>query len=231
VRLVRFLPHRLRALAPEAVAFGVIGLANLGLYYLIFNALIFIGAVKSTVIATLVTTYLAYLANRHWTYKDRPRSALRREYTLFFAVNMGGLLIQSAGTGILKYGFDMNETHDRLAFNIATTVCICTATLFRFWTYRTFVFAGTPAAADDFAGAPAVDELPVVAPAEGVPVHTPHAHPVPAHREPADDLVEAELVDAELELATDAEFGQLTAELSAEMKAGETPTEGAARIH
>jgi putative flippase GtrA len=225
VRLVRFLPHRLRALAPEAVAFGVIGLANLGLYYLIFNALIFIGAVKSTVIATLVTTYLAYLANRHWTYKDRPRSALRREYTLFFAVNMGGLLIQSAGTGILKYGFDMSEAHDRLAFNIATTVCICTATLFRFWTYRTFVFAGTSAADA------AADELPVVAPAEGVPVHTPHAHPVPAHREPADDLVEAELVDAELELATDEEFGQLTAELSAEMKAGETPTEGAARIH
>jgi len=224
VRLVRFLPRRLRALAPEAVAFGVIGLANLGLYYLIFNALIFIGAVKSTVIATLVTTYLAYLANRHWTYKDRPRSALRREYTLFFAVNMGGLLIQSAGTGILKYGFDMNETHDRLAFNVATTVCICTATLFRFWTYRTFVFAGTPAIAE-------ADELPVVAPAEGVPVHTPHAHPVPAHREPADDLVEAELVDAELELATDEEFGHLTATLEAELKAGETPTEGAARIH
>jgi putative flippase GtrA len=224
VRLVRFLPHRLRALAPEAVAFGVIGLANLGLYYLIFNALIFIGAVKSTVIATLVTTYLAYLANRHWTYKDRPRSALRREYTLFFAVNMGGLLIQSAGTGILKYGFDMNERHDRLAFNVATTVCICTATLFRFWTYRTFVFAGTPATAE-------ADELPVVAPAEGVPVHTPHAHPVPAHSEPADDLVEAELVDAELELATDEEFGHLTATLEAELKAGETPTEGAARIH
>jgi putative flippase GtrA len=224
VRLVRFLPRRLRALAPEAVAFGVIGLANLGLYYLIFNALIFIGAVKSTVIATLVTTYLAYLANRHWTYKDRPRSALRREYTLFFAVNMGGLLIQSAGTGILKYGFDMNETHDRLAFNVATTVCICTATLFRFWTYRTFVFAGTPAIAE-------ADELPVVAPAEGVPVHTPHAHPVPAHREPTDDLVEAELVDAELELATDEEFGHLTATLEAELKAGETPTEGAARIH
>jgi putative flippase GtrA len=223
VRLVRFLPHRLRALAPEAVAFGVIGLANLGLYYLIFNALIFIGAVKSTVIATLVTTYLAYLANRHWTYKDRPRSALRREYTLFFAVNMGGLLIQSAGTGILKYGFDMNETHDRLAFNIATTACICTATLFRFWTYRTFVFAGTPATAN-------ADELPVFAPAEGVPVHTPHA--VPAHREPVDDMVDADLnadLDAEL---VDVELEQLTASLEAELNAGEAPpTEGAARIH
>ncbi len=69
-------------MAPEAVAFAAIGLGNLVLFFLIFNVLIFIGAVKATVIATLVTTYLAYLANRHWTYKDRPRRAVRREYTL-----------------------------------------------------------------------------------------------------------------------------------------------------
>jgi putative flippase GtrA len=213
VRLVRFLPHRLQALAPEAIAFGVIGLANLGLYYLIFNALFFIGAVKSTVIATLVTTYLAYLANRHWTYKDRPRSAIRREYTLFFAVNLAGLLIQSAGTGVLKYGFNLSEAHDRLAFNVATTICICTATLFRFWTYRTFVFSAGPAAAT-------TDELPVVAPAEGVPL------PVPARREPV-----ADLVDTELEFASDPEFEQIAASLEAELTADGTPAEGAARIH
>ncbi|MGC9668056.1 GtrA family protein [Planosporangium sp. 12N6] len=190
VRPVRFLPLRLRQMAPEAVAFAAIGVGNLVLYFLIFNALIIIGAVKATVIATLVTTYLAYLANRHWTYKDRPRGAVRREYTLFFAVNLVGLFIQSAGTGMLKYGFGMSERQDRLAFNITTTVCICAATLFRFWTYRTFVFKDTPAgtgvtgalatpvdgpAADGTT--PVVDlEPPVVAPAEGLPV------PVPDHR-------------------------------------------------
>nr|WP_240939815.1 GtrA family protein [Planosporangium flavigriseum] len=152
-------------MAPEAIAFTTIGLANLFLYFAIFNGLIFIGAVKATIIATLVTTYLAYLANRHWTYKNRPRRAMRREYTLFFAVNMVGLLIQSAGTGLLKYGFGLSERPHRLAFNVATVVCICIATLFRFWTYRTFVFKDAPA--------DTVIETAIVAPAEGAPVPVP----------------------------------------------------------
>jgi putative flippase GtrA len=178
VRLARFLPERVQHIAPEAIAFAAIGLGNLVLYFVIFNALIFIGAVKATIIATLVTTYLAYLANRHWTYRHRPRRAMRREYTIFFAVNMVGLLIQSAGTGLLKYGFGMEERPHRLAFNITTVVCIGIATLFRFWTYRTFVFKEDPDAADarTVANAPAepvVTVPPIVAPAEGVPLPLP----------------------------------------------------------
>src|SRR3954464_4966854 len=182
-------------MAPEAIAFSLIGLGNLALYTLIFNVLLSIGPVKSTVIATLVTTYLAYLANRHWTYKDRPRRAQRREYTLFFAVNMVGLLIQAAGNAVVKYGLGMSERGHWLAFNAATGLCICVATVFRFWTYRTFVFKDTPAAAE-------AAELPVVAAAEGLPVHVPPprrpatADPTssdPAGTHPAD----AELVGAD----------------------------------
>ncbi|HEU5110413.1 MAG TPA: GtrA family protein, partial [Micromonosporaceae bacterium] len=84
MRLARLLPRRLRALAPEAMRFGAVGLANTVLYFVIFNVTMGIGAVKATVIATVITTTLSYLANRHWTYKHRPKTALRREYTLFF---------------------------------------------------------------------------------------------------------------------------------------------------
>jgi putative flippase GtrA len=217
VRLVRFLPQRLRHLAPEAFAFGAIGLGNLVLYGVIFNVLLFIGAVKATVIATLVTTYLAYLANRHWTYKHRPRRALRREYTLFFAVNLVGMVIGATGNAIVKYGFGLTEHGHELVFNIATAICICIATVFRFWTYRAFVFkdapaqtatmpAGQAAEAATNGGQP-VAELPVVAPAEGIPL------PAQAHRDPAD-----------------AEFEQLAASMATELD-GDTNPEGAARIH
>jgi putative flippase GtrA len=209
VRLDRFLPQRLRTLAPEAIAFGVIGVANLGLYILIYNALIFIGAVKATVIATLVTTYLAYLANRHWTYKHRPRRAQRREYTLFFAVNMVGLLIQAAGNAGLKYGFGLSERGHWLAFNLATGFCIGIATLFRFWTYRTFVFTDAPVAADVTAAAPVSVTVPA------------------ARREPVGDPVDAELD----ELTSEVEFEQLTAPLEAELNADGQSAEDAARIH
>jgi putative flippase GtrA len=211
VRLVRFLPQRLQHMAPEALAFAAIGLGNLVLYFLIFNALIFVGAVKATIIATLVTTYLAYLANRHWTYKNRPRRAMRREYTMFFGVNMVGLLMQSAGTGLLKYGFGLSERPHRLAFNITTTVCICLATLFRFWTYRTFVFKDTPTTTGAPAEPAAEAAPPIVAPAEGVPL------PVPGHHDPVTGG----------DSASDAPFEQLTASLKTER----TSTEGAARTH
>jgi putative flippase GtrA len=140
MRLVRLMPHRLRALAPEALRFGAVGLANTVLYFVIFNVTMGIGAVKATVIATVVTTTLSYLANRHWTYKHRPKTALRREYTLFFAFNLAGMVIQSGVVGVGKYGLGLNEGSDRIAFNLATCVGIGLATAFRFWAYRTMVF-------------------------------------------------------------------------------------------
>jgi putative flippase GtrA len=127
--------------------FGVVGVFNLVLYLAIFNATLFIGAVKATVIATVITTTLSYLANRHWTYKDRPRTTLHREYTLFFVFNLVGMVIQAAVVGLSKYGLGFDEHHNRLEFNVATNVGIALATLFRFWAYRTLVFKREPAVA------------------------------------------------------------------------------------
>src|SRR4051812_29588979 len=103
----------LRHLAPEVVAFGVIGAANTALYLAITWVALPIGAVKATVLATVVTTTLAYFANRCWTYRHHARSALRREYTLFFGFNLVGMVIQSGSVGIVKYGFGLNEADHR----------------------------------------------------------------------------------------------------------------------
>src|SRR3954468_8063696 len=109
------LTERLRRLAPEALAFGVIGAANTALYLAITYVALPIGAVKATVIATVITTTLAYLANRYWTYRNHARSALRREYALFFGFNLAGMVIQSGGVAVSKYGFNLNEdTHKML---------------------------------------------------------------------------------------------------------------------
>jgi putative flippase GtrA len=143
----RLLPERLRHLAPEALAFAVIGAANAVLYFVIFNAALFIGAVKATIIATVITTTISYFANRHWTYRHRPRTALHREYVLFFAFNLAGLIIQSGAVTIGKYGFGLSEDRHRLTFNVLTLFGVALATVFRFWAYRTFVFLTDPTAA------------------------------------------------------------------------------------
>src|SRR5690349_1505066 len=140
----RSLAERLRHLAPEALAFGSIGAANMLLYMAITWGLLPIGAVKASVIATIVTTTLAYLANRYWTYRHHTRSALRREYTLFFGFNLVGMVIQSGAVTIGKYGFGLTEEHDEILFMGVTLLGIAIATVFRFWAYRTFVFLKPP---------------------------------------------------------------------------------------
>ena len=140
----RPLAERLRHLAPEALAFGAIGAANTLLYMAITWTLLSIGAVKASIIATIVTTTMAYLANRYWTYRHHTRTALRREYTLFFGFNLVGMVIQSGMVALGKYGFGLTEEHDELAFMGFTVIGIVIATVFRFWAYRTFVFLKPP---------------------------------------------------------------------------------------
>jgi putative flippase GtrA len=135
---------RLRRIAPEAFAFGVIGAANTALYLAITYVALPIGAVKATVLATVITTTLAYLANRYWTYRHHARSALRREYTLFFGFNVVGMVIQSGSVAIAKYGFHLNESDHKLLIMAITLMAAGVATIFRFWAYRTFVFLKPP---------------------------------------------------------------------------------------
>src|SRR3954468_6273125 len=138
------LTERLRRLAPEAIAFSVIGAANTALYLAITWVALPIGAVKATVLATVITTTLAYLANRYWTYRHHTRSALRREYTLFFGFNLVGMVIQSGAVAIAKYGFHLNESDHKLLIMTITLGAAGLATIFRLWAYRTFVFLKPP---------------------------------------------------------------------------------------
>ena len=140
----RPLTDRLRRLAPEVIAFGVIGAGNTLLYMAITWAALPIGAVKASVIATVVTTTLAYLANRYWTYRNHTRTALRREYTLFFGFNLVGMVIQSGAVAVAKYGVGLNEADHKLLIMVVTLVAAGVATIFRFWAYRTFVFLKPP---------------------------------------------------------------------------------------
>ncbi|MEU4162217.1 GtrA family protein [Actinoplanes sp. NPDC026670] len=138
------LTERLRRLAPEAIAFGIIGAGNTLLYLAIYWVAMPIGPVKASVLATIITTTLAYVANRYWTYRHHTRTALRREYTLFFGFNLVGMVIQSGMTYLGKYGFGLSEHDDKFLLLGMTTLGIGIATVFRFWAYRTFVFLKPP---------------------------------------------------------------------------------------
>jgi putative flippase GtrA len=141
VNLLRFIPKRWHAIAAELSKFGTIGVINLVVNFAVFNVLVLTflrhGELKAKALATVVATTCAYVMNRHWTYRDRPKSTLHREYSLFFLFNIVGLVIEVSVVGAAKYG--LHQTHI-LVLNACTAIGILLGTVFRFWAYRTHVF-------------------------------------------------------------------------------------------
>lgn len=130
----------LRILLKELSAFGAVGVVNLVLDVALFNALHFgagLGPLTAKVISAAITTTCAYFMNRHWSFSHRARSGLAREYTLFFLLNAVGLVINLAVLGGARYGLDLT---DKLSINAANLVGVGLATVFRFWSYKRWVF-------------------------------------------------------------------------------------------
>lgn len=137
----------LRALFGEAWRFGLVGAANVVINFVVFNALALTlfpgGELKANIVATAFATTTSYLMNRGWTFRHRKTSRISREYVLFFLFNAAGLAIELAVMGAAKYGIGLTTLW---ALNLAKAAGLGVGTVFRFWTYRTFVFAGRPVA-------------------------------------------------------------------------------------
>lgn len=140
---------RFRSLVHEAAKFGVVGIAGLvvtdGVYFFLHSRSIGTGPITATTIATILATVVTYLGNRYWSFSYRQRTGVAREGVIFLVLNGVGLLIQDAFVGFNAYalGLEYNKVAEFIALNFGIAV----ATLFRFWSYRKWVWAA-PAAAD-----------------------------------------------------------------------------------
>ncbi len=134
----RRLYARFRQLIHEGAKFGIIGVTGVFIYNLVDNALLGIGPIKAATVAVIVTTITSYVANRYWSFRHRARTTVPRETVMFFALNGVGMLIQWAAVGLTYYG--LGET-GKLANFIANNIGIVLGTLFRFWSYRKWVWA------------------------------------------------------------------------------------------
>lgn len=140
MRIAVALYSRFRLLIHELTKFGIIGLFNLVVTWGGTNLLHFvlqIGPLTSNIIATVVATTLAYAGNRYWTFRHRADSGIGREYFLFFVLNGVGLLIQVMCIGFTEYTLKLD---DHFSYNVALAIGITLGTLFRFWSYKKWVF-------------------------------------------------------------------------------------------
>jgi putative flippase GtrA len=146
------LRERYDTVAREAAKFGTVGAINTLLDFVVLNLLVFgfgLPPLRSKVASTLVATGSSYLMNRHWTFRHRERQHVRRESILFFLLNGVGLAISLAILGFVRYGLGLDSV---LAINAANVLALAAGMVFRFWSYRRFVWlkpAEVEAAAED----------------------------------------------------------------------------------
>ena len=147
MQIVRSLYVRFEHLLHEIAKFGIVGLVGFVIDFGLFNALSMPAGplahkvLTSKAISTTVATTFAYFANRHWTWRDRSRSGLAREYVLFFVLNGIGLGIMELCLVISRYGMGLDTA---LSNNIsAYGFGMVLGTIFRFWAYRRWVFIDT----------------------------------------------------------------------------------------
>ncbi|MCM3266703.1 MULTISPECIES: GtrA family protein [Streptomyces] len=136
--------HRVGRLWQEAVKFGAVGGAGLLVNLLVFNLVRHVTdlqVVRASVIATVVSICFNYLGLRHFTYRDRDKSGRTREMTLFLLFSAAGLVIENGVLYLATYGFGWDSP---LQSNVFKFLGIGIATLFRFWSYRTWVFRTLP---------------------------------------------------------------------------------------
>jgi putative flippase GtrA len=161
VRFIAGLNRRFAHLKRELAKFGSVGAIAFVITFGIFNALhnsAGLGPITSNVIATVVATTFAYFANRYWTFRHRDRTGLGREYLLFFALNGIGLVISSLFVGFTTYVLGLEGV---IPSNAALIVGTGVATLFRFWSYKKWVFLpATVPSVDPHTGMPAGADFP-----------------------------------------------------------------------
>jgi putative flippase GtrA len=152
---VRRLWDRVSHLGPEAVKFGIVGLTGVACQFVVFNVLRYAGPggegvlatkpITAQVIAIGAATVITYLGNRYWTYQHREKGNPWREMPIFLLLN--GIAI-AIGAACLAFSHYLLELTSPLADNLSGNVIgLGLGTLFRFWSYRKFVFTGSTRAA------------------------------------------------------------------------------------
>jgi putative flippase GtrA len=146
--------YQLHQLIRESLKFATVGSVGFVVDIAVFNALLYSGGegplqhkpLTAKTISVVVATLVTYTGTRVWTFRHRARRGVAREYVLFFLLNAVGLGIALTCLGISRYVLGLSGP---LADNLAANVIgLALGTLFRFWSYRRWVFpdpTGRPA--------------------------------------------------------------------------------------
>lgn len=150
-----------RTIAHEIAKFGIIGMVSYVIDVGAFNILLFFGPLAdkpltAKAVSVAIATTFAYFGNRYWTFRDRGRTGMAREYVLFFLLNGAAMAIALGCLAVSHYLLGLTTP---LADNISANVIgLVAGTVFRFWSYRKWVFPAVQEPPDGPGGQSGADQ-------------------------------------------------------------------------
>ncbi len=138
--------RKAQGLRREASGFAAVGALGLAVDVGGYNLLVHLGGdgwlgehpLVAKTVSLVAGTSVAYVGNRWWTYRERPRGPLARQYTLYMVLSGVALGIALGCLAVSRYLLDLASP---LADNIAANgIGLVLGSLFRFLTYRRVVF-------------------------------------------------------------------------------------------
>jgi putative flippase GtrA len=146
VSSIRKLYSRFRQLIHEGAKFLVVGAIGAILTFGLANALNGIGKYSAITVATVVATIVTFAGNRYWSFSHRQGQGNTRDSILFFVLNGVGLLIYYGCIWLIQ---DVGGLTSKLWYNVALIIGTGLGTLFRFWSYRKWVWTMPTAPSSD----------------------------------------------------------------------------------
>ena len=142
VARLRSLYETFETLIHEIAKFGLVGALNylidVGLFNLLVTQWLHHKPLTAKALSTVVAATSSYFMNRHWTWRDRARTGLAREYSLFIALSGVALGLT---LGCLAFGEYVLHEQSLLARNFwGNVVGVGVAMVWRFWSFKRWVF-------------------------------------------------------------------------------------------
>lgn len=135
-------------LAAQFLRFAVVGVANTGIDFAVFNVLIRIfGVTKGEAIipikfaAFLAANINSYLLNKKWTFKDNTKGEGARKFSLYLTVSVVGALLNLSTVYLITTFIDpLFSLSPQLWANVANLVATGISLVWNFLGYKIIVF-------------------------------------------------------------------------------------------
>lgn len=147
------IPQPYRAIAlkhRELVKFALVGgiafMVDTAVFVLLKTTVLAPKPVTAKIIAVLVATIVGYILNREWSFRTRGGRERHHEAALYFAISGIGMVINAAPLWISRYALHLQVpevsrlTMEIADFTSAQIIGTLLAMIFRWWSFRRYVF-------------------------------------------------------------------------------------------